>query len=238
MEKLKRNKKSYRLYDIKKMFFIGLLSLVYVSALSQAVFYPVKKGMQLEYTTLNAQKKVQSYTSMKVKDVSGTTDNKMVKVVIQTLNAQKNPTSESMAFDVNIKGGKIILDPKLMFAPYLQANMKITGKPNSIPATLSTGQTWPDVEVVLSISFASSVMQTKVKLTQRKVLAKETIKVLAGTYICYKTTHTVIITPPIGNQIKETHIMWFAEGIGHVKTEKYDDKNKLQSIEELSSVKA
>ena len=93
MEKLKRNKKSYRLYDIKKMFFIGLLSLVYVSALSQAVFYPVKKGMQLEYTTLNAQKKVQSYTSMKVKDVSGTTDNKMVKVVIQTLNAQKNPTS-------------------------------------------------------------------------------------------------------------------------------------------------
>ena len=103
--------------------------------------------MQLEYTTLNAQKKVQSYTSMKVKDVSGTTDNKMVKVVIQTLNAQKNPTSESMAFDVNIKGGKIILDPKLMFAPYLQANMKITGKPNSIPATLSTGQTWPDVEL-------------------------------------------------------------------------------------------
>ncbi len=230
MEKLKRNKKSYRLYDIKKMFFIGLLSLVYVSALSQAVFYPVKKGMQLEYTTLNAQKKVQSYTSMKVKDVSGTTDNKMVKVVIQTLNAQKNPTSESMAFDVNIKCHR--------FAPYLQANMKITGKPNSIPATLSTGQTWPDVEVVLSMSFASSVMQTKVKLTQRKVLAKETIKVLAGTYICYKTTHTVIITPPIGNQIKETHIMWFAEGIGHVKTEKYDDKNKLQSIEELSSVKA
>ena len=175
---------------------------------------------------------------MKVKDVSGTTDNKMVKVVIQTLNAQKNPTSESMAFDVNIKGGKIILDPKLMFAPYLQANMKITGKPNSIPATLSTGQTLAGCRSCIEHEFCQQCDANEGEVNPKESPGKRNNQNISRTYICYKTTHTVIITPPIGNQIKETHIMWFAGGIGHVKTEKYDDKNKLQSIEELSSVKA
>ena len=68
------------------------------------------------------------------------------------------------------------------------------------------------------------------------MLLKESITVLAGTYECYKVT----IKPQSNTSLLEwmkKHYMWYAEAIGDVKQERYNDKNQLQSIEELSSVK-
>ncbi|HOS16188.1 MAG TPA: hypothetical protein PKX15_04145 [Bacteroidales bacterium] len=222
---------------MKKLVIFSLICINIASAICQQVFFPVKKGTVLEYATLNEKKKIQSYSKMSVKEVIGTTGNQTITIELQALDAKKVPSSEAVTFSVKIQGDKITFDPKAMFAGMIQANMEISGTGNTVPSRISVGQSWSDAESVMTLNMGSSKMETKVKLTERKVLLKESITVLAGTYECYKVQQTAVITPPFGNAMKEKHYMWYAEGIGHVKTERYNDKNQLQSIEELSSVK-
>jgi len=68
--------------------------------------------------------------------------------------------------------------------------------------------------------------------TEGKYLAIEDVKVPAGTFKCRKVTSTSINITTV-----QTVIAWYAPNIGTVKTETYDDKNKLISGSVLVELK-
>jgi len=79
-------------------------------------------------------------------------------------------------------------------------------------------------------------MSTVIKVTDGKCLAIEDVKVPAGTFKCHKITQKYTTTAMGINNVS-TVVEWLAPGIGQVKSETYDDKNKLVSGSVLAELK-
>jgi len=69
-----------------------------------------------------------------------------------------------------------------------------------------------------------------------KCLSIEDVRVPAGTFKCHKITQTATTTV-MGTTNVSTTTEWLAPGIGQVKSEHYDDKNKLVSTSVLVGLK-
>jgi hypothetical protein len=76
-------------------------------------------------------------------------------------------------------------------------------------------------------------------VTNRKVEAKETITVPAGTFECYKitgNTHMETATFGLKVPIEMKTIEYFAPGVGLVKSITYNKNDKLQGSTALSKI--
>jgi hypothetical protein len=87
----------------------------------------------------------------------------------------------------------------------------------------------------MTIDMVITKMRTVMKMTDGKCLAIESVTVPAGTFTCHKITQTVSTTVMRRDVVTRT-VSWYAPGIGTVKTETYDNKDKLQSSMELVQV--
>ncbi len=221
---------------MNKIIGIVVVLFFYVGTMAQTTYFPSKKGMVMEYISKDAKGKVKGYSRTTIKDIVGAIGNQTVTLEVQAFNAAKNSEGQPFNFQVTILEDKIVFDPKAMFPGMTDVSMEITGTGNMIPKSISVGQTWPDAEATMSINMGFSKMSSVVKMTERKVLSKETITVAAGTYECFKVQQVVIVTAPMGKPVKQKQITWYADGIGQVKMEIYDENNQLTSIEELNSI--
>jgi hypothetical protein len=73
-------------------------------------------------------------------------------------------------------------------------------------------------------------------MTDGECLAIEDVTVPAGTFKSHKITQTVSTTVMKMNTSAKT-LSWYSPGIGTVKTETYDSKNKLTGSTELVELK-
>ena len=71
-------------------------------------------------------------------------------------------------------------------------------------------------------------LQVKQTTTFHKVVAREEITVPAGTFDCY-VVERQYTAETMGISTKSTIKTWYARGIGTVKSETYDEENKLRS---------
>ena len=69
-------------------------------------------------------------------------------------------------------------------------------------------------------------------MTEGKCLAEENITVEAGTFRCYKVSQKTN-SSVMGIKTEGITLTWYAKGVGAVKTETYDKKDKLLSTQEL-----
>ncbi|MDY0015030.1 MAG: hypothetical protein RBS13_02365 [Bacteroidales bacterium] len=221
---------------MKKLFVILVMIGITSVVIAQQPYFPTKKGSILEYVSKDGKGKIIGYTRMTVKDITKTGASQTITMSNQSFDAKKTPQGEANVFKVSIMEDKIIFDPQAMFPQNIEATIEYAGKGNTIPTRMIVGDTWPDAEATMTMDMGFTKMVSTVKLTERKVLAKEKISVGAGTYECYKVQQIAIISTPMGSPMKQKHIMWYAEGLGHVKSEVYKENNQLISIEELNSI--
>ncbi|MBE2206244.1 MAG: hypothetical protein IAE84_01600, partial [Saprospiraceae bacterium] len=80
-----------------------------------------------------------------------------------------------------------------------------------------------------------TIMTLRFDITDRKVVAKETITVPAGTFDCYKITYTFTTKTILSKAFSVTS--WHNEKAGVVRSETYDKKGVLESRSELSKLK-
>ena len=109
----------------------------------------------------------------------------------------------------------------------MNMDIDISGTNINIPNNLSVGQTLPDAELLLTMSMASVNMKMTVNMTNRKVIAKESVTTPAGTFNCVVLTNDTEVK--MGMNMSMSSKEWLAEGVGVVKSEEYDDKGKLIS---------
>jgi hypothetical protein len=222
---------------MKRLILIAVAIIVSMSVYGQNIFFPTKEGTKLVYASLNAKGKVESHTKQTVLKVEGTENNMVISYVSQILDKNRKPMSEfpmEVPLSVTIADGALVLDMKTYAAPGTEGFIEIEGDKLKIPSTLAPGDRLEDVNFILTVNMGFKI-KTEVLLTDQQCLAVEDVIVPAGTFKSYKITQTNHGTV-MGRTVVTTMITWYAHGVGIVKTENYDKKNKLQSSMELIEI--
>jgi len=202
---------------------------------AQDIFFPSKQGMTLLYANLDAKGKVDSYTRQTIRQVEGSGNNLSVTYVGQVLDKNRKPVSEvEVPLTVTVNNGVVEWDMKSFAAPGTEGFIEIEGDKIRIPATLSPGDKLDDVKFTMTLNMGFKI-RTEMALTEQQCLAIEDVTVPAGTFKCHKVSQKSAATVMRKTVVSKT-ISWYAPGLGTVKSETYNDKDKLQSSLVLESV--
>jgi len=209
---------------------------------AQNAFFPTKAGTVLTYANNNAKGKAESYSRQTVKDVEGSGSNMTISYVMESLDKNRKPITDppmEVPCKVIIKDDVMILDMNQFFAGQAQnelLKMEITGVPMELPSNMQPGQSLRDADMTMTLDMGIMKMKTVVKMTDGKCLAIEDVTVPAGTFKCHKITQTVATTVMRKEVVSKT-VSWYATGVGTVKTETFDAKDKLTGSMELVELK-
>jgi hypothetical protein len=223
-----------------KTLFLLLPILITYSSFAQecSTFFPFKEGAYMEYTAFSKKGKVESITENRVQVIEEK-DNQIRAELSTVLKDKKGKESYSGTFEVFCEDGKLLMDINSMFNPAMQQSFSgyevtIEGDALSFPADIEVGQELPDASSKITtaaggINIASMTMD----ITDRKVEDKTTISTDAGTYECFKIRQTSSIKMMISRSYST--VEYFAEGIGVVRSETYDQRGTLQGYMELTA---
>lgn len=185
-------------------------------------FCCVTQGAELKYATTDATGKETGTAVTKINKVSGTNGNyEMEQTITLYVNGKKligmdiNSTVKDGAASLALGGG---------------AAVEVDGNVPLIPADLSVGQELDCGEVKMKMG----AITAKQDISSHKVVAQESLTTPAGTFDCYVVEQ--VYTAKMGFiKAKGTQKIWYARGVGNVKTEVYDKKGKISSTQILTA---
>jgi hypothetical protein len=202
-----------------------------VNTFAQDAYFLNKQGAEAEYVIKDGKGNALSYTKMVVTDVKKKNANNIsITYTTEAFNKDKKSLMPPITVTIDVVDGVVIFDPKAMMGE-AGANIEISGTYPSFPATLEVGND------IGEYSYTTKVMGISTTVSgTNKVTAKEEVKTDAGSFDCFKV-ESEISTKVILKAAKTKTTSWYAKNIGTVKTEAYDNKGKLQSVQELISLK-
>jgi len=215
----------------------SLIAAISAGAHAQSFFFPSKAGMVLTYVQNDAKEKAVSYTLLTIKNVEGSGDNVTITYVGQALDKNRKQVGDTpieIPYTVTISNGVVEWDMKSFAAPGTEGFIEIEGDKLKLPSTLSPGDKLNDAKFIMTINMGFKI-RTEVSLTDQQCLAIEDVTVPAGVFKCHKVTQTSAATVMRKTTTTKT-INWYAPGIGTVKSEVYDSKDKLQSSQLLVEI--
>lgn len=207
----------------------------YTPSESEFAFFAMKEGTEQWFVSKDAKGKITSQTRNKITSITGDKNAFAIAYESEMLDAKGNPENKEnpgvLNFRIVIKDGEMYFDMKEMFSSMEGIeNVQISGSAKKMPNTLTVGQTLPDASANVKVGFINCTAT----MTEGKCVAFENVSVEAGTFNCYKVSQKVNVTA-MGSKNESNVLTWYAKGVGAVKTETYDKKGNLQSIQELKS---
>jgi hypothetical protein len=224
--------------NIRILVTTALAAMVATGMYAQNTFFPTKAGMIQVYENKNTKGNTESFVRQTIKNVEGSGNNMTISYVAESLDKNRKPLLAEIPYTVTVKDGVVILDMNQFFAGMLQQDqplVEITGVPMELPGDMQPGQSLKDAEMTMTLNLGIMKMKTVMKMTDGKCLAIEAVTVPAGTFESHKITQTVSTTA-LKKTTKTRTVSWYAPGIGTVKSETYDDKDKLMSSIELVEI--
>jgi len=224
---------------MKKIAFAIIPILIFAaSAFADDVFFPSKKGMVLTTANFNGKGKLEGYMRLSVKNVTGTSDNGTIVYTVQALDKKmqlEKPKETPKQYVAPIVGGVIELSMEPWVALSGGKDIQITGTQMVMPSKLAPGDKIKDSNVSMTLSMAVGKVTADVATTGQKCVGIETITVPAGTFECYKIERKSVTEANMVVNVTLVHnsTVWYARGIGIVKSLSYDEKGKLKSSSEL-----
>ena len=198
---------------------------------AQVPFFLNKKGVVLTYASKNAKGKISGYSETTVTAVDGNNSNCTIVYETMAMDAKKKPLlANPIDTKVRIAGGVVSFDPS-SFAGQVMEGMQITGDNLLLPSTASKGDVLNDYSINITIG----PMTTTTTVSNVNVVAEETLNI-NGTSIECLVVESSNLTKVIGIKQEMKQKIWYGRGVGMVKTEIYDKKGKLQSVQELIAV--
>lgn len=217
--------------------FAFILTAIGLKAQDCGGYYPVKGGTSLEYSTFNEKGKLQGRNKQTI--VSKTSSPKGLDYTVRSESwDDKDKLLSDGTLIMRCEEGKFFIDMKSLMDPSTMADMKdmqmeVTGIDMEIPSAMAVGQTLPDANVNISFLMNGMViMKMYVKITNRKVVAQESISVPAGTFDCLKITYDVETKAMA--KISVSAAQWMAKGPGLIKSETYNKKGQLSTSQVLT----
>lgn len=133
-----------------------------------------------------------------------------------------NGVTIALDMKMNIPGGSP--------AQNMNAKMKSSDSYLTYPTTMRVGQFLADGAFHMESEVNGMPMVLDLKISQRKVEAKESVTTTAGTWDCFKISYDIemkvsVMGAGVPMDLKATE--WFAPGFGMVKTMSYNKNGKL-----------
>lgn len=199
---------------------------------AQKPFFFDKEGVVLTYADKNAKGKITGYSQTTVTQIEGDPANCTVSYETQIMDAKEKPLLQNpMNTKITIENGTVKFDPS-SFAGQLVEGMEVSGDNLLLPANVSVGDVLNDYTVTVAIG----PVKTTTSYSNIKVTAAETLNISGNTIECFVVESTAL-AKVIGIKQEMIQKIWYGRGIGTVKTETYNKKGKLQTVQELMSVK-
>jgi hypothetical protein len=186
----------------------------------------------VEYVIKDGKGNVLSYARMAVTEVKKKdAKNFTVTYTTEAFNKNKETLMPPVPVAIEIVDGAVIYNAKVLLGT-INENIEVSGTYPSFPATLEVGKD------IGAYSYTTKVMGVATTVSgNNKVTAREEVKTDAGSFDCFKV-ESEISTKVILKTVKTKTISWYAKNIGIVKTETYDNKGKLQSVQEIVSLRS
>jgi hypothetical protein len=225
--------------------FLLLSGLSIVTMASDCSFYiPFKENSGIEYQSFNHRDRLQGsqrVTVVKVEDNAGET--------IATMRSesfdQRDKELFQSEFMVTCTGNQIMIDiQSLLDANMMQGfqgmEMEIESTDIILPGKLTVGQQLPEAEMRMKVSTSGmTIADMTLRMANRTVDGMETITVPAGTFECYKISYDLLTetrSMGIPMRINAKVIEYHAPNQGAVRSENYDERDRLQGYTVLSKV--
>lgn len=198
----------------------------------------------MELQNYNQRDRLQGSQEVTVKEVRNV-DGKTVATMQAKSMDRRGKVEHEGEYTITCTGNEMRMDMKsLMDQSMMEGfeDMELTfeGQDIVIPANLSVGQTLPDAQMIMKVaSEGMAVTEVNMNITNRQVVSREEITVPAGTFNCYKIsydTHMETKTMGIPFRIRSKTVEYFAPNVGMVRTEMYDNKERLQGYTILSKI--
>jgi len=220
---------------MKKLFSIAVILLAFVAqSYAQNAYYLFEEGAELTIANTDAKGKHTGYSTLTVKEVTGSRSNCTVKYESMVYDKKMNPMLASPVIqEFTVRNDVVTFDPQSM-AGQLMAGMQVSveGTPFSLPSSAKVGDTFPDYNIVMNIAG----MKTTSSVTGQQVVAVETLDVDGRSIECVVVEQTTS-TKVLGMNQSGRQKTWYGKGYGSVKMETYNAKGKLVSGNILVGIK-
>jgi hypothetical protein len=227
---------------MKKVLMLALVAMFATGLYAQNTFFAVKKGMVLTYRNSDDKGKTSGYSVLTIKDVKGSGKNMSITYGMLMLDNNRKTPKDSpgeQALKVEVKNDIVYFDMNQLVPPEVKkqgVKVEVSGIPMELPNSLQAGQKLKDANINMKMDLGIMKMDSVLKMTDGKCLAIENVTVPAGTFKSHKITQT-ITSAVMGTNAVTRAVSWYAPGIGTVKTETYDNKDKLSSSSVLAELK-
>ncbi|WP_299826212.1 hypothetical protein [uncultured Pontibacter sp.] len=206
----------------------------------------LNNNTQYEILTYNQKDKLMSKATYVVTNVN--TNNNRVEATVQTqVYDNKDKLSSEGEFIIGCDGGTISMDMRSLMNPgmmdaYKNMDVSMEGDKMLYPGNLQTGQKLEDGTMTITVKDKSSgqnISTMTMKIIDRTVEGKESIKVPAGTYDSFKISQrTEMENQAMGMKMpgmKIQTVEYYVPKIGMVRSESYRN-GKLMSYSVLNKV--
>ena len=210
---------------MKKTLLLFVMLAGAASLFAQAPYCCVTKGAELTYTDYDAKGRETGTTTTVYKDVTMMSELDYDVVMETTVNV--SGTVSTMNTTMEVRNGNAMISMG-------QGDIDLTATDPEllrIPNKLAVGYQLPLGEMIVDLGG----FRVKSTVTENEVIDREEITTPAGTFKCYvvKQTYEGRV---MGIKSSTTTKIWYARGIGMVKTESYN-KGELFSTSVLTSMK-
>ena len=207
----------------------------------EEIFFPTKVGTVLVYKTFDKKDKETNMVKYTIKNATVSGVNMDITYQIESYDAkQKLIYKEDIT--IHKKGDKLYFDMSnfinkaaLQQGGEISAELKITGNNMEMPSNPKVGDVLPDANVTMAMSMGFVSLKMSADVSNRKVVAIESMTVKGGTFSCYKFSSNVTAST-MGIKMTMKNLEWYAKGVGIVRNETYDKNDKLQSHMELVEI--
>lgn len=203
-----------------------------------------KEGTMTTMTSYNDDGKVTGTTKTTFTKVTKTGAGVSV-IATQENFDKKGKSATKNDYTLKCEGGILTIDMRMMMSAqqtegYKDMEVTMEGSNLEYPGDFVVGSSLKDADVKMVVRTKDKgtpmpMMNMTMKITNRKVEAKESVTTPAGTFECFKLSEMseskTLFT------IKFKTISWFSPEAGTVKTESYKESGKFLGKSELTELK-
>jgi hypothetical protein len=207
-------------------------------------YFPLVENRGVQLQNFNPRDRLQSSQEIRVQRVE-TTGEKVTATMESRVFDQRGREQHQGSFQVSCTGNQMMIDVQSMLDPNLMEGfqgmeVQVEGSEIILPSGLAAGQSLPDAEMNMKVVTGGlTFADIHFTISNRKVESRESVEVPAGTFECYKLSYeTFMETRTMGIPIRVSGrvIEYHAPGIGAVRTETYDSRDRLQGYTVLSKI--
>ncbi|TVR39459.1 MAG: hypothetical protein EA394_09605 [Bacteroidia bacterium] len=207
-------------------------------------YLPLVENTGLVYEHYDQRDRLEGSQTITIKQVETEGDRIIATLATEQFDRRNRPQFEA-EYNIVCEGNILYIDMEsllneAMLEGFKDMDMQIEGDGIIFPTDMRVGETLPDASMNISIrSGGMQMAEMQIRITDREVLSKETVTVPAGTFEAFKISYvTHFETRAMGIPIRSRSksIEYHAENVGLVRSETYNERDRLQGSQVLSRV--